>query len=120
MQHETNGPLVYGIAHILWSIEDEIVLIVSRSQSLTTSKNLSVLYILIAFFEGEGGLKVTELGHLRNQNQMINYFFRDFVPLKILSQKSTRTHKVCGWKKIIIRLQKYCTSQSYGKWLFIV
>lgn len=80
----------------------------------------SVLYILTAFFEGEGGLKVTESGHLRNQNQMINYFFRDFVPLKILSQKIIRIPEVRSLKKIILRLQKYRTPQFYGKWLFIV
>lgn len=38
---------------------------------------------LLLSLRGEGGLKVTESGHLLNQNQMINYFFRGFIPLKI-------------------------------------
>lgn len=100
MQLERKGLVLYGAAYILWSIGEKIVLTVSRSQRLYTSTNLSLslLYILIAFFEGEGSLKVTESSYLLKQNQMINYFLGGFVPLKTLSQKSKRTHEVVGKK----------------------
>lgn len=42
MELERKGPVLYATAYILWSIENKIVLTVSRRQSLYTSTNLAL------------------------------------------------------------------------------
>lgn len=49
-------------------------------------------------------MKVTESGHLLNQNQMINYFFRGFIPLKIFIPEKQEDSQSLWLKEYYVKI----------------